>query len=299
LPTDDRRRISARRRRTAVAALAVLLACACAGAGWPQARDRAAQPNIDGIVWQPDNATLDPRGNWGKLGVRQLLVQWTMVDGRAFVRTGQTPAPAPEIPDWTRISREPWAQEVILGLATRYDERGARKEIAELAEISKWLAALPTPLNVTGWYFPVEVDPTWTDAHRLGDVLKGLPRPLWISVYDNTNVGAETLADWLVRWLPDDVNVLFQDGVGIHTREASVARRYADVLADRLGKNRLRIIAEAFRPRIGGGFRPATLEELRPQLAAYGDHRLFLFDGPHYISEAMVCGLVNPRAKRC
>ena len=60
-----------------------------------------------------------------------------------------------------------------------------------------------------------------------------------------------------------------------------VARHYADVLAQRLGTDRLRLIAEAFRPRIGGGFRPATLDELRPQLAAYGGQRVFLFAGRH------------------
>jgi glycosyltransferase involved in cell wall biosynthesis len=118
-------------------------------------------------------------------------------------------------------------------VATRYDERRARNEIVELSDISKRLARLPTPLKVAGWYFPVEVDPSWVDAPRLTDTVQGLPRPLWISVYDNTNVGPETLVDWLGGWLPEDVNVLFQDGVGVHAREASVARRYADVLADR------------------------------------------------------------------
>jgi hypothetical protein len=116
-------------------------------------------------------------------------------------------------------------------VATRYDERRARNEIVELSDISKRLARLPTPLKVAGWYFPVEVDPSWVDARRLTDTVQGLPRPLWISVYDNTNVGPETLVDWLGGWLPEDVNVFFQDGVGVHAREASVARRYADVLA--------------------------------------------------------------------
>ncbi len=293
------------RRRTAIASIAVLLGSLGATARRPQAQGPPLQPsaqgpvfegfNIEGIVWQPDNATVDPRGTWDELGARQLLVQWTVVDGLAFV-PGTDFTPVPRLPDWKRIAGEPWAQEVILGLATRYDERRARDEIVELADISKRLARLPTPLKVAGWYFPVEVDPSWTDAPRLPDALQDLPRPLWISVYDNTNVGPETLADWLDGWLPEDVNVFFQDGVGVHARDAPVARRYADVLADRLGKNRLRVIAEAFRPQVGGGFRSATLEELRPQLAAYGDHRLFLFEGPHYVSDALVRGLINPRS---
>ena len=52
----------------------------------------------------------------------------------------------------------------------------------------------PTPLKVSGWYFPVEIDPTWTEAARLGELLGQLPRPLWISVYDSANVGPEALA---------------------------------------------------------------------------------------------------------
>jgi hypothetical protein len=273
-----------------MAGAAVLLGLPGATKGWAEARP--APPAIEGIVWQPDNATVEPRGIWDKLGARQLLVQWTVVDGLAFV-SGTDFKPVPRLPDWARIAGEPWAQEVILGLATRYNERVAREEIVELADISRRLARLPTPLKVAGWYFPVEVDPTWTDAPRLADALLSLPRPLWISVYDNTNVGAETLTDWLAGWLPQDVNVFFQDGVGVHAREASIARHYADVLADRMGKDRLRVIAEAFRPQVGGGFRPATLEELRPQLAAYGDHRLFLFEGPHYVSDALVRGLAD------
>ena len=136
-------------------------------------------PNIQGIIWQPDNATVQPRGLWDRLGARQLLVQWTVVDGLAFV-PGTDFKPVPKLPDWQHIARQPWAQEVILGLAGRYDERGARREFAELARISGRLARLPTPLTVIGWYFPVEVDPTWTDAPRLVDSPQGLPRPLYL-----------------------------------------------------------------------------------------------------------------------
>ena len=282
------------RRRAAVAGAAVLLGVLGLGKGRGQTQGRPARPNIEGIVWQPDTASVDPHGNWNQLGARQLLVQWTVVDDVAFV-PGTDFKPVATLPDWSRIAREPWAQEVILGLATRYDERAARNEIVQLADISGRLARLPTPLKVVGWYFPVEVDPTWVGAPRLADALKGLPRPLWISVYDNTNVGAETLTDWLAGWLPQDIGVFFQDGVGVHAREASVARHYADVLADRLGKNCQRIIAEAFRPKIGGGFRAATLDELRLQLAAYGDHPVFLFEGPHYVSDELVRGLADPR----
>ncbi|RMN29531.1 hypothetical protein ALQ64_05310, partial [Pseudomonas cannabina] len=32
-------------------------------------------PGIVGIVWQPDNATVGIKGDWDRLGARQLLVQ--------------------------------------------------------------------------------------------------------------------------------------------------------------------------------------------------------------------------------
>jgi hypothetical protein len=175
-------------------------------------------PPIQGVVWQIDNENTEPRGDWERLGVRSLLVQWTVVDGLAFL--GGTGLPAgKKMPDWQRIAGQPWAREVIVGMAGRFDERSARADIEALAQLSARLAQQPPPVNVAGWYFPVEIDPTWTEAPRLGPLLRQLPRPLWISVYDSANVGPEELAESLVKWLPPDVGVFFQDGVGVHARE--------------------------------------------------------------------------------
>jgi hypothetical protein len=113
-------------------------------------------------------------------------------------------------------------------------------------------------------------------------------------VYDSANVGAEPLADWLQTWLPPDAGVLFQDGVGVHARDPETARHYAHVLAKRLGPSRLRIIVGAFRPYSKERFRAATAAELAPQIAAYGGHELYFFDGPHYVSEELVAQLKNP-----
>lgn len=271
---------------TGLAAAAVLLA-GCV----------ATVPTIEGVVWQIDNEHTQPRGNWEKLGVRHLLVQWTVVDDLAFM-PGTGLAPGRQMPDWQRIGGEPWAREVILGLAGRFDERSARENIENLARLSAQIAKTPPPVNVTGWYFPVEIDPTWMDAARLGPLLRQLPKPLWISVYDSANVGPEELAQSLVEWLPPDVGVFFQDGVGVHAREPYVARHYVNVLARRLGRDRVRVIAEAFRPKEGGGFRPATLEELRPQLATYRDFRIYLFEGPRYVGPALVEGLAAAQRPR-
>ena len=71
------------------------------------------------------------------------------------------------------------------------------------------------------------------------------------------------------------------------------AREYADALSETLGKRRVRIIAEAFRPQAGGGFRAATSAELLPQLVAYKGYRVYLFDGPHYVSAELVDALLK------
>ncbi|MEE4790352.1 hypothetical protein V2K52_22820 [Pseudomonas alliivorans] len=245
---------------------------------------------IVGIVWQPDNATVDIEGDWDRLGARELLVQWTAVDNQAFI-PGTTLPTVPVLPDWARIGKEPWAQDVILGLAGHFSENLSRDNIEQLAVLSAQLAKIKTPLNVTGWYFPAEVDPSWSRAKELPALLAKLPRPLWISVYDGANIGPAATADWLKTWLPDDIGVFFQDGVGVYARTAPVARTYADALRTRLGKNRVRIIVEAFRPKVGGGFRSATAAELKPQLAAYDGYPLYLFDGPHYVTPALVKAL--------
>ncbi len=249
-------------------------------------------PGIVGIVWQPDNKTVGIKGQWDQLGARELLVQWTVVDDQAFVPGTGLPS-VPVLPDWARIAKEPWAQDVIIGLAGYFSENRSRDNIEQLAAVSERIARLPTPLHVTGYYFPAEVDPSWTRAKELPALLAKLPRPLWISVYDGANIGPVATADWLKQWLPDDIGVFFQDGVGVYARTAPVARTYADTLRERLGKDRVRIIVEAFRPNYGGGFRSATAAELKPQLAAYDGYPLYLFDGPHYVTPALVKALAK------
>ena len=271
------------------AALALLLIALATVSCWPTRP--ALIPPIAGIVWQPDNQTTDPRGVWQLMGAQELLVQWLAVDGIAFIDNTALSA-APILPAWQRIAAEPWARDVIVGLAGRFDEKAARADIVELARQSAALAKLPTPLHVTGWYFPVEIDPTWTEAAKLAPLLATLPRPLWISVYDSANVGPETLVEGLKRWLPADVGVFFQDGVGVYAREPAVARHYADVMAAALGTARVRLIAEAFRPKVGGGFRSASIAELKSQLVHYQGYRIYLFEGPRYVPDTRVAEIV-------
>ncbi|WP_269503596.1 hypothetical protein [Burkholderia sp. IMCC1007] len=248
--------------------------------------------HADGIVWQLDNATTHPAGNWQMLGIHDLLIQWSVVDDTAYL-PGTSIGAAADLPDWERIGREPWAQNVILGLAGYQDEKRARTHLSTLAEQSAQVARVRVPLHVVGYYFPVEIDPTWQNAPKLAEILQKLPRPLWVSVYDQTNIGGKPLTDWLAAWLPADVGVFLQDGCGVYAREPYVARSYIDALASRLGKQRVRIIAEAFRPSEHGGFRPATADELRRQLAAYRGYEVYLFDGPHYVSNDLTRALVT------
>jgi hypothetical protein len=252
--------------------------------------ERTPLPLIEGVVWQLDNETIDARGNWHEIGAKSLLVQWISVDGIRFMHDEKN-LPTPQQPDWQRIGAEPWAKGVILGLAGRFDESSARADVAGLITESARLAKLPTPLHVVGWYFPVEVDSTWADAPKLGRLLAPLPRPLWISVYDNRNIGATDFARWLNTWLPADIGVFFQDGVGVHARTAPVARQYAEAISRQLGASRVKVIAEAFRPKPEGGFRSATLDELGAQLSVYRGLPVYLFDGPHYVSDKLVHGL--------
>jgi hypothetical protein len=270
----------------------LLLGLATAASGLLAGAVSARAP-VAGIVWQLSETAPDATGNWHRLGARELLVQWTVVNGVAYV-PGTGLQEAPRMPDWKRIGREPWAERVIVGLSGRSDEQAARRSIDAMVAESLRISRGAFPFRVSGWYFPAEVDPTWREAPALlPPALKQLPRPLWVSVYDSSNMGPGNFADWLATWLPRDVGVLFQDGVGIHVRTAPVAREYADALAERLGKARVRVIAEAFRSE-SGRFRPATAAELREQFAAYKSFPVYLFDGPHYVSERLVEDVLAP-----
>lgn len=290
--TERLKRPARRHALLAVGLVAGVALVAGALGGFLWLERKARQACVTGIVWQPDHATIDPHGDWQKLGADTLLIQWSAIDGQALLPVPGMPWFQPQ-PNWTRIAAEPWAKKVVLGLAGDFSEAASRKDVAGLAEASRLIAAnaRELPLDIAGYYFPAEVDPTWTEAPSLAKLLAPLPRPLWISVYDGRNIGPVALADWLETWLPKDIGVFFQDGVGVYARTPQVAARYADVLAARLGRERLAVIVEAFRPKVGGGFRPATPEELRPQIAAYGDTPRFLFDGPHYVSPALVAAL--------
>ncbi len=249
-------------------------------------------PPVTGIIWQLYETAPDAKGTWHRLGARELLIQWTAADGIAYVPGTLLPQ-SKRMPDWERIAREPWAQHVIVGLSGRMDEGASRRSLEAMIIESQAISRLRFPFRVTGWYFPAEIDPTWKEAASvLPPALERLPRPLWVSAYEGEGIGAQKFADWLASWLPGDIGVLFQDGVGVGVRSASAAREYADALAVRLGKARVAIIAEAFRTE-AGKFRAATAAELRAQLPYYKGFPIYLFDGPHYVPDSIVEELVK------
>jgi hypothetical protein len=254
----------------------------------------SAQPLASGVMWQLYEQAPDARGNWHKLGVRELFVQWLAVDGIAYV-PGTGLRETSRMPDWRRVSREPWAEGVIAGLSGRTNEAQARRSLAAMAEESRRIASLKLPFRVSAWYFPAEVDPTWKEAASLMPIaLERLPRPLWISAYDGGDTEPGKYAAWIASWLPRDVGVMFQDGVGLRLRTPASARGYVQALAAKLGAQRVAMIAEAFRTE-GGKMRPATAGELKPQLAAYRGLRIYIFDGPHYLPELVVNDLLSSK----
>ena len=254
----------------------------------------AEVPLVAGFMWQLHEQMAEAKGTWHRLGARELILQWAAVDGIAYV-PGLKLRQSARMPDWQRIAREPWAESVIVGLSGRMDEQTSRRSLPAMLEESLAVSRLKFPFKVSGWYFPAEVDPIWKDAPKvLPPVLNKLPRPLWISVYDGEGIGAQKFAAWIGSWLPRDVNILFQDGVGAHGRSVPVARQYVDALAAELGKARVAVMVEAFRPE-KGKFRAATAAELKPQLVAFTGYRLYLFDGPHYVPERVIDELVADR----
>jgi hypothetical protein len=272
--------------KTSGRALSALLLAALLPAADARAAGPALAP-VRGVIWQLNEDAAPASGAWQKLGAHELLIQWTAADGVAFV-PGTGLRESRRMPDWQRIAREPWAERVIVGLSARSDERQARRSLDAMLSESLTISRLRFPFRVAGWYFPAEVDPTWKEARTaLPPVLDRLPRPLWISAYDAESIGAAEFVDWIASWLPRDVGVLFQDGVGLHVRSPAVARRYAEALAARIGKARMGLIVEAFRED-GGKLRPATAGELRSQLSAYHGFALYLFEGPHYVSDRLV-----------
>ena len=255
-------------------------------------------PPINGILWQALLNNIPLRRPWDTLGVGKTLIQWIAVDGYSFV-------PNPWIPtynihlDMDDLASHPFASEIILGTPGYFSEVTSRNSLPLMADLAAKFATMDWPDAVKGYYFPVEIDPTWADAHeKLGVVWDLLPRPLYISAYYGEGIDGEEAAIWLKSLIPPDVNLLFQDGCGAFNVPIALAKERLKQLEHHLGKERVQLIAEVFKPNPnwdgtpGEYFLPLTADEYRYRIGSYteiyNEGRLWVFDGPNYISNPLI-----------
>ena len=232
---------------------------------------------IKGVIWQPTNDYPEPEGNWHLLGADTLLVQWSLNDGLSWIM-GSGFDSQPFVPDWSVLLENPWAQQLILGLASNMKLEEARANSALLADQSRSLAQkLNDQLPIIGWYAPIEISPDWNSPNSREDYLAALPRPLYISVYGGYEMTPQDFASWVASWSPDDTQILLQDGVGAAGQTPQQARARADALGAILGTHRVIMIMEAFQPDTEDGFHAAGLSQMINQIWAYEGLEVYVF----------------------
>lgn len=241
---------------------------------------RCSSPVVlaQGIFWQPDSQHLHPHGVWNEIGVSSLVVQYGSVDQRAWFSNAYQ-ATYDDIPDWKRIGGEPWARRVVMGMAGSFSEDVSRAHVLDLGRMSSLLAQR-TPLPASAYYFPVEADPSWTGVGSLGVALESLPRPLWVSIYSRP-INPQTLAAWVQTWLPPDVGVMLQDGVGVGDRNPEQAQALFTALQGKLGSRRVIMVAETFHQDKQGDLQAASFSQLVTQLKTYRGDCIYLYDASH------------------
>lgn len=255
-------------------------------------------PQSGGIIWQTLLDNVATRRRWDTLGVRRTLLQWVAVDGYSFIDNPWLPTYNVKL-NLNEFVSNPWAQELIVGLPGFFNEYTARTNLAQLADWGQKFGTLNYPPNVTGFYFPVEIDPTWTTAKEdMAAVWPMLPRPLYVSAYYGQGIDGEVAAQWLADLLPPDVILMFQDGVGAFNFSLELARTRIKQLETHLGAHRVHVIAEAFIYNTmwdgtpGQYYIPLEPDEYKRRINSYADihraRRLWVFDGPNYLSAAML-----------
>lgn len=264
-----------------------------------------AIPSANGIMWQTLVTNVDMRRSWEKLGVSKVCFQWLAVDGYSFVPNPWLPLYSKQI-DMLDVIKQPWGREVIVGLPGYFNETTARASLDELTDLGKKFGTLGWTGNIGGFYFPVEIDPTWTAGPAaMAPFWSRLPRPLYVTAYygagvqplDPNGISARDAALWLYEMLPKDVNLMFQDGIGAFGTALDVVQERIGALHD-VFHDRLHIIGEAFtynedyQGEPGTYYRALTDAEYR-KLAAFHSRwqrrgRLWMFDGPNYLSSRLI-----------
>jgi len=103
-----------------------------------------------------------------------LFPQWSVVESKSWWKNSNLPQWENAI-DIQKIKQQPWAKNLILGLAGEYNEREARANVVALGEKSAQIIQEQKDAPLKGYYFPVEADPTWLRVSTLGHVLEKLP----------------------------------------------------------------------------------------------------------------------------
>ena len=137
-----------------------------------RSRARAAS-----MFWQTWTSNVDVRRQWDRLGVGTTIFQWVAVNGSSFILNPWLPLHGSQL-DLADIATRPWARRMIIGTPGLSDETQARARIHELADLAQKFGTLSYPSNAAGFYFPVEIDPTYTAAPAdFGAIWSKLPRP--------------------------------------------------------------------------------------------------------------------------
>lgn len=267
-----------------------------------------------GMFWQTMNDNVDYRRSWEKLGISKTMFQWVAVDDSSFITGSSLPMHLKQL-NLTDVATYPWADEIVIGLPGMNDTAQSRTavNVEKLITQAEQFAAFTYPDEATGkgFYFPVEIDPGWTDIDTAlttsrWNRLRAFAGTLYVSVYygndtylSNLGLNAQTAAAWVATHIPGDVVVLFQDGVGAHDVPINTAITRYRALQDALGTARVELIAEAFRYNPdhndvpGQYYKSATAAQLRQQMFAYRNFKTWLFDGPEYLTTQLIQEVLN------
>ena len=204
--------------------------------------------------------------------------------------------------DLADIATRPWARRMIIGTPGLSDETQARARIHELADLAQKFGTLSYPSNAAGFYFPVEIDPTYTAAPAdFGAIWSKLPRPCTCR---STTAPASTTRPPRNGWTHSspgrDHPVPGRRGRTRRDAAAGAGPLRPDPRAtpeDRDDRRGLPSESHARRRLLHS----ATAAEYQAQLQAYAHlDPVHVFDGPNYLDAALIqrIGGVEPPCRR-
>lgn len=248
---------------------------------------------VNGIFWPTQAANVDFRRPWNALGATTTIFQWVAVDGSSFIPNIWLPLNSKQL-NLTNIATYPWAAKIVVGTPGLSNQATARTSAASLAALAQEYGTLIYPSNVTGFYFPVTFDPSWVAAPTvMAPLWSLLPRPLYVTVFYDSTVDGATGAAWANSFIPTDVTILFQDGVGTYGTDPVLALTQAMQLKKLHTK--LELVTECFRPNpafpgSGSKYIPITVDEYYEQLTHYEGTGLTVhaYDGPDYLDSELI-----------